>query len=62
MKVRYAVAADSRTWTTTTISTARRVLGAFPLAAVALDLLEQGQQKSIRFEAGPGYIDVEATP
>ena len=62
MRIRYAGAADSRTWTTTTISTARRVLDAFPLAAVALDLLEHGQQKSIRFEAGPGYIDAEAMP
>ncbi len=62
MLIRYAVAADSRTWTTTTISTARRVLNAFPLATVALDLLERGQQKAIRFEAGPGYIDVETAP
>lgn len=58
MRVRYAIAADSRVWTTTTIQTARRVLDAFPLAAQALDLLEQGRQ-SIRLEAGPGWIDVE---
>lgn len=58
MRIRYAIAADSRTWTTTTIQTARRVLDAFPLAGQALDLIEQGH-RSLRFEAGPGFIDVQ---
>lgn len=58
IRVRYAVSSDNRVWTSATLKGARWALRAFPLARQAFALLEQGR-KSIRFEAGPGWLDVE---